>query len=162
MKRCTRCGDTKDVSEFYRDASRSDGLSPQCKACCRVHQRAYRQRVQRDPSKRERRNEATRQWRETNREKMRASVVNWQRRNRDYMRDYAARPEEKAKQRARTALKDAIKRGEVVKPSQCAACGAKASGRYLQAHHDNYDAPLDVTWLCATCHKKRHMNERAG
>ena len=33
MKQCTRCRDTKPVSEFYRNSSRSDGLNHICKVC---------------------------------------------------------------------------------------------------------------------------------
>jgi hypothetical protein len=24
------------------------------------------------------------------------------------------------------------------------------------AHHEDYDRPLDVMWLCQPCHKQRH------
>jgi hypothetical protein len=47
------------------------------------------------------------------------------------------------------ALKyESLKRGE-----QCVECG---STKNIHGHHDNYQFPLDVTWLCPSCHKKRH------
>lgn len=33
MKRCSRCGDTKAVTEFPRDRTRPDGLGCYCKPC---------------------------------------------------------------------------------------------------------------------------------
>ncbi|GAF88472.1 unnamed protein product, partial [marine sediment metagenome] len=33
MKTCSKCGDTKEYSEFWKDKNRSDGLFPQCKSC---------------------------------------------------------------------------------------------------------------------------------
>lgn len=33
MKRCTKCGGIKPISEFHHDRSRKDGRFPQCKTC---------------------------------------------------------------------------------------------------------------------------------
>ena len=33
MKRCVRCGETKERTEFYRQSSQKDGLCPHCKPC---------------------------------------------------------------------------------------------------------------------------------
>jgi hypothetical protein len=38
MKRCTRCGETKEIAEFNRDKSKKDGRESRCKAC-RAHPR---------------------------------------------------------------------------------------------------------------------------
>lgn len=33
MKRCCKCNELKDESEFYKDKSRSDGLTSRCRTC---------------------------------------------------------------------------------------------------------------------------------
>jgi hypothetical protein len=45
-----------------------------------------------------------------------------------------------------------LRRAGLPKPS-CAQCGA---AERTQAHHHDYDRPLDVTWLCPTCHISGH------
>jgi len=65
----------------------------------------------------------------------------------------------------------AVNRGEITVPENCQACGTpnrKCSDgrRYLQAHHhEGYDKPLSVLWLCSKCHRKETplpLGERAG
>jgi ribosomal protein S27AE len=34
----------------------------------------------------------------------------------------------------------------------CIRCGEEKS----LAHHEDYDKPLEVMWLCQPCHKQRH------
>ncbi len=43
LRSCPRCGVTKPVSEFPRDASRPSGRFPYCKTCNRAHVAAYHQ-----------------------------------------------------------------------------------------------------------------------
>ena len=47
-----------------------------------------------------------------------------------------------------------IKKGEIQRPSCCQECSATTK---IDAHHDNYLKPLDIMWLCRTCHSKRHQ-----
>jgi hypothetical protein len=51
-----------------------------------------------------------------------------------------------------------------LKPQPCESCGRSgraADGRNIvQAHHDNYARPLDVRWLCVTCHHEWHKTNR--
>lgn len=68
-------------------------------------------------------------------------------------------PPEKA--RARKALKDAVRRGQIVKPPACQACGSLTPKHQLHGHHDDYAKPLSVVWLCAACHGIEHMSESA-
>jgi hypothetical protein len=43
-KKCTKCGSTKSVSEFYRKSTSRDGLECQCKRCISIHKRKYYQK----------------------------------------------------------------------------------------------------------------------
>lgn len=59
------------------------------------------------------------------------------------------RVQNELKHSARQLVRNAVRRGEIKKPSKCQSCGVKTR---LQAHHDDYTKPLDVVWLCAFCH----------
>ena len=54
---------------------------------------------------------------------------------------------------ARRALNYAIKTGKIVKPLACMGCD---SIEPLEGHHERYDWPLAVIFLCKTCHSKWH------
>jgi type VI protein secretion system component VasF len=47
-KRCPRCGQRKSAGEFYR--RRNGGLSPYCRVCQRIANRATQRRRRRDPA----------------------------------------------------------------------------------------------------------------
>ena len=62
-------------------------------------------------------------------------------------------------EKGRRAVRTAIETGVMVVPSCCSKCGdypgrGRDGRRLLQAHHhQGYDYPLDVTWLCVSCHR---------
>lgn len=64
------------------------------------------------------------------------------------------------KGRARAAVKMALKAGVLVRPEMCLECGqAPKLGRDGRStihahHHAGYARPLDVVWLCPSCHFK--------
>lgn len=61
------------------------------------------------------------------------------------------------KMRARQITIAAIKRGDLERPDRCERCRAKTE---TQAHHFDYSRPLEVAFLCAKCHARRHMGPR--
>ncbi len=63
------------------------------------------------------------------------------------------------KYRARRKLRDAIRAGIIVRPSMCPACSAEGM---VEAHHENYDEPYNVTWLCKSCHVAHHRKQRGS
>jgi predicted DNA-binding protein YlxM (UPF0122 family) len=71
----------------------------------------------------------------------------------------------KADDEAHDLLETAIKQGIVRRKSQCEKCGNSGcfkDGRSrIQAHHDDYNKPLTVRWLCQKCHHQWHKHNRA-
>lgn len=41
---------------------------------------------------------------------------------------------------------------------RCQNCGKNAR---LQTHHNNYNSPFDVNFLCGKCHFKKHDNKNS-
>lgn len=48
---------------------------------------------------------------------------------------------------------EALKSGKLIR-QPCEICGDSPA----QAHHDDYNKPLEVRWLCRKCHTEWHMN----
>lgn len=44
-----------------------------------------------------------------------------------------------------------------LKKEPCARCGEKK----VHAHHEDYNKPLDVVWLCVKCHQRHHHGDKA-
>jgi len=57
------------------------------------------------------------------------------------------------KKKARWIIKDALRSGKI-KKLPCIYCGEKRS----EAHHFDYNNPLEVIWLCSKHHKILHTN----
>jgi len=54
-------------------------------------------------------------------------------------------------------LHKALAKGLVEKPKTCSKCGfigTHINGKRISGHHPDYDKPLDVIWLCDSCHRK--------
>lgn len=51
----------------------------------------------------------------------------------------------------------AIRVGVMQKATKCQGCLKECK---LQAHHHDYDKPMDVIWLCTVCHGEKHRKYR--
>lgn len=49
------------------------------------------------------------------------------------------------------------KRAGNIIPGVCETCG---TDKRIEAHHLDYDDPLNVIWLCNECHRELHQKER--
>ena len=67
------------------------------------------------------------------------------------------RADNPGKHRAHRAIQLGIKMGRIKRPDRCEACG---SGPDVIAHHPDYRKPLEVTWLCDSCHVRLHWAGR--
>lgn len=48
----------------------------------------------------------------------------------------------------------ALRSGKLKKPKTCSKCNK--SSENIEAHHSNYDKPMQVVWVCTSCHNKMH------
>ena len=69
------------------------------------------------------------------------------------------------KARANDILERALLKGVLVRRGSCEQCGmvsgtTKRGQATIQAHHDDYNLPLSVRWLCQRCHHEWHKTHR--
>jgi len=60
-------------------------------------------------------------------------------------------PVSKQKIRARQKAREAVKKGKIIK-KPCVVCGETK----VEAHHLDYDRPLQVLWMCEKHHDELH------
>ena len=58
------------------------------------------------------------------------------------------------KHSAQQAVGRAIKEGKLVRPAKCQRCAREV---FTEAHHSDYSKPLEVEWLCKSCHVNHHL-----
>ena len=134
MKHCFKCGQEKQLSEFYRHPMMADGRLGKCKDCTRrdVQQNYASRRAQYHEYERAR-------WRTKER----------QAQAKESLRRHRLRYPEKAM--ARAAVSNAVRDGRLTR-KPCEVCGESKS----QAHHHDYSKPLNVQWLCFRHHRECH------
>lgn len=171
MRRCSICKLTKDDSEFARDRTRHDGISPKCRDCQHIYNQRYwqnnREKYRKGGDKhrpaRPRNQETYRRWREANREKLNTYAREHAKRNALRARAYSNKynHENVNFYLAAKAVQHAVRHGVLppAKDCTCADCG-KPARHY---HHESYAERdrLNVTPLCVSCHKRRHLKASA-
>ena len=55
---------------------------------------------------------------------------------------------------ARDEVRKARRNGTLI-PGPCKICGSEED---IQAHHEDYSKPLEVEWLCGSCHRDLHRS----
>jgi len=130
-KICAGCETEKPISEFYKQSRNSDGHYSKCKSCTIKYQRNREKKLTREISLR---------WYYRNREKAIAT-----------RKVYKANNAEKTF--AHHVVERAIEKGDLIR-SPCVICGYDQT----HGHHDNYEKPLDVVWLCPQHHSERHQS----
>ncbi|MEK6884659.1 MAG: hypothetical protein AABY22_33810 [Nanoarchaeota archaeon] len=102
-----------------------------------------------------------RKYRQKNKKKFREYYRTWYAKNgRNRAIDYQEATIEwsqrhpNAKQ-AHQKVQYALKIGEIIKSKNCSYCSRETR---LVAHHRDYLKPLEVLWLCYSCHKEIHFN----
>lgn len=61
------------------------------------------------------------------------------------------------KARAHKAVYAAVQSGRLIRPASCERCGQSAK---VEGHHEDYNKPLEVNWLCRACHTAIHDHSK--
>lgn len=135
MKKCFKCELEKPFTEFYVHNQMADGYLNKCRSCAK--------------------NDANKH-RAENLEKIR-EYDRVRGKNADRIKKSAEitkiwRAQDKRRSVAHNIVARAIRKGDLC-PKPCERCNSEKS----IAHHEDYDQPLNVVWLCQSCHKKRHI-----
>lgn len=135
MKKCFKCKTVKPLDNFYKHSGMADGYLNKCKECSKADSLNYRN----DNIKQVREYDKKRAKNKTRIKQMVEITKIW-------------RSQDKKRSIAHNAVARAIKNGVLFR-EPCIKCNSEKT----VAHHEDYDKPLDVTWLCQPCHKKRHI-----
>lgn len=133
-KKCFKCNYPKPLSEFYKHSGMADGYLNKCKVCAKNDANKHRL------DNIEKIREYDRQ-RGKLPERIKSTILatkKW-------------RHEDKKRASAHNKVFRAIQKGLLI-PKSCEKCNSEKT----IAHHEDYDKPLEVVWLCQPCHKQRH------
>lgn len=158
MKECFKCKKVKPYSEYYKHKGMKDGHLGKCKSCAKGDTVKYRhdniEKVREydrnRPNAEERisiNKERIDRYKTEEPDKYKKYVMqklNWAKKN-------------KHKKNAHNIVARALMNGNITRPLSCEVCGSSSK---LQAHHNDYNRPLEVVWLCVPCHAKAHKDIR--
>lgn len=132
MKKCFKCKVSKELNEFYVHKQMKDGHLNKCKLCARNDSRKHRS---------------------LNIEKIRNyDRSRGNRQSIEYIKNYKERYPKKYK--AKIITNNAVRDGKITKLYYCTEC--RVENKRIYGHHDDYNKPLEVRWLCQACHKQWH------
>ena len=148
QKLCFKCGVSKPITEFYKHSGMADGRVNKCKECNKKDVREnYRANI--DHYKQYEQTRLKAPHRVAAREQYSKTKQGIIAGNNAKKRYTERNPEKKA---ASTTLCNAVRCGKIIK-MPCEVCGSE---NRVHGHHDDYNQPLNVRWLCPQCHRDHH------
>lgn len=137
-KECFKCKLTKELLEFYKHSRMEDGHLNKCKECTKKDVAVTRYKNHDYYLEYDR---------------ARSLLAHRKERQKEYQKIY--RPNNRQKVRARTMVRNAVTSGEL-KKLPCLVCGTFLR---VESHHEDYNKPLEVVWLCSMHHKHVHFGK---
>lgn len=179
-KHCPKCGGVKPASEFYKSVGKVDGHATICIKCTKSGHVNYLRKI------------ADREFEDIKptgkkrccmcKRNLPVKEFNYSRSSNDglsshcrecgkkykkqhyeqhfgefYNRQVGYRHIHPERRKAFYAVHEATYKGKLIRPETCSKCGERG---YIVAHHNDYDKPLDVVWLCLRCDRQLHANLR--
>jgi ribosomal protein S27AE len=144
-KICFKCNETLPLTDFYKHKGMADGHLGKCKECAKREERErrlqnidYCREYDKNRSNLPHRVDARLKYQQTEEGKKnsRKAKEKWQIDN-------------VIKRSASHIVNNAVRDGKITKPSECSVCGLTTR---IHGHHDDYNYPMIVRWMCSKCH----------
>jgi len=150
-KKCFKCNKIKPLSDYYKHPMMADGHLNKCKECTKEDVHKYREEnlekiqvYEKGRGMLPHRVEARNNYYINNKDTEKYKKTRY-----ESIKKYRERNPEKYK--AHRIIQYQLRKG-YIKKLPCAICGDIKS----EAHHPDYDYPLNVIWLCSKHHKEEH------
>ena len=98
LKRCTKCGEEKELGKFYKKKCSKDGLGSYCKICDNIRKNEW---IKNNPEKAEEAKKRSKEWAENNPEKTKEAKKRWAENNPERNREYYQNNLEKVKEKSK-------------------------------------------------------------
>ncbi len=134
-KWCSKCKETKEVSEFNNLVASKDGKDRICRKCTK----------EKYDKNRATHISATITWNRNNKKKCLNNLRNYRKNMSD---------EQRLRCSVRRKLRYAVEKGKIKRGNCCVCNEPNGIG-----HHEDYSKPLDVIWVCDKHHKRHHRKE---
>lgn len=148
MKICFKCQEKKPLSEFYKHKRMADGHLNKCKKCTKHDVIQNRQ-------------ENVEYYKQYDRWRAQTFGDRSKPKPFEIAAKYRKKWAEKNKHKihCHVAVNKAVASGKLIKPEHCQKCGGCFAPSKIHAHHSDYSKPLDVIWLCFSCHAAEHAHD---
>lgn len=150
MKKCFKCLSVKPRSEFYRHPLMKDGLLGKCRECARKDAAKRVESLSRDPEWVER--ERARCRLKTAKARAAGKIKQTPNENKQ-----AWRKRNHFKSKAHNIAKRAVGAGKIERIETCEHC---LSSPATDMHHFDYSRPIDVVFVCKSCHGILHRKHK--
>jgi predicted metal-binding protein len=151
-KECSICKNSLPFDAFYKQQGGKFGLLNKCKECAKSYARSRSKLPHVREYDRNRPNAEERKQKKLLREKVKyATDPEYRAMKAKKLREYRAK--NKHKDKARQLISKSITNGKVIRPDCCERCKISC---VPHGHHEDYNKPLEVMWLCTKCHGIRH------
>lgn len=145
--KCIICKQLLLFEMFYKNKSKRQGRNSECKKCSSKAslRRYYAHRKTILPQ--------IHKYYQDNKEKCKATGKAYHLKHRARRLEYF-KQENPLTRQCRRKLNYEIESGKLERGTCCEDC--KTTEERIVGHHENYNKPLEVTWLCQSCHMRRH------
>lgn len=140
-KICIKCEQTLSLLNFYKKGGSQLGYRGKCKKCLEKDNKL---------------------WKKCNPKKVQGYATNYQKANPEKARAWnnkatnAWKSKNKDKRIAQHKISNGIRDGKLVRQNCCVCKKIYNLEIKGQAHHSDYNKPLDITWLCHKHHRAWH------